>query len=99
MSREGDLGGGQVHPVSGQDGRVLVGPQVVVAPPVGIIPPPRPDPAHLDGVDQSGHLLLLHQRRDEAALISRSVGDRVLHHVLTEELHLGLEGGGAGELS
>lgn len=33
------------------------------------------------------HLLLLHQGRDEAALVGRSVGHRVDHEVPTEEVH------------
>ena len=74
----------------GEDGRILGGPQVVVASPAVIILPPWFDPAHLDGVDQFRHLLLLHQRRDEAPFVLRSVGDRVDHQVAAEELYLRL---------
>lgn len=38
------------------------------------------------------HLLLLHQGRDEAALVSRAVGHRVDHDVPTEEVHRRLIG-------
>lgn len=79
-----------MHPVSGQDRGVLGGPEVVVALRAVILHPPRFDPAHLDGMNQFGHLLLLHQRRDEAAFVFRSVGNRVDHHLRTEELHLRL---------
>lgn len=79
-----------MHPVLGQNGRVLAGPEVVVAPPAVILLSPRFDPTHLNGVNQFGHFLLLNERRDEAALICWSVGNRVEHQVFTEELHLRL---------
>lgn len=86
-----------MHLVFGQNRRVLAGPEIVIAPPAVILHPPRFDPPHLNGVDQFRHLLLLDERRDEAAFVFRSVGDRVDHQVFTEELHLRLRrrGGGA----
>lgn len=92
VTRQRSFRGREVHPVFGQDGGVLAGPQVVVAPPAVVLHPPGFDPAHLDGVDQFRDLLLLHQRRDEAALVLGSVGDRVDHHLIGEELHLRLKG-------
>lgn len=75
-----------------QNGGILPSPQVVVAPPAVVIHAARFNPAHLDRVHQLGDLFLLHQRRDEAALVFGSVGDRVDHHLVTEELHLRLKG-------
>lgn len=74
-----------------QNGGILPGPQVVVAALAVVIHPPRFNPAHLDRMHQLGDLLLLHQRRDEAAFVFGSVGDRVDHHLATEELHLRLK--------
>lgn len=79
-----------MHSVSGQDRGVLGGPEVIVALRAVILHPPRFDPAHLDGVNQLGHFLLLHQRWDEAAFVFGPVGYRVDHHLRTEELHLRL---------
>lgn len=92
VTRQRGFGRRQVHAVFGQDGGILPGPQVVVAPPAERLRPPGLNPAHLDGVHQSGDLLLLHQRGDEAALVLGSVGDRVDHHLAAEELHLRLKG-------
>lgn len=93
MSRQGHLGGGKVHLVSGQDGRVVSGPQVVVAlgGGAGVLHLAGLDPAHLDSVHQPRHLLLLQQRRDEAALVLWPAGDWVEHHLAAEHLHLRLE--------
>lgn len=54
VSRQGHLGGGQVHLVSGQNGRVVSSPQVVVAlgGGAGVLHLTGLDPAHLDSMHQ-----------------------------------------------
>lgn len=42
--------------MSGQNGRVFAGPQVVIPPPAIILYPPGFDPTHFYGMDQFGHL-------------------------------------------
>lgn len=56
MTRQLDFGGGQMHPVVGQDGRVLIGPQVVETSARVRLHAPWFDPPHFDGMNQFGHL-------------------------------------------
>lgn len=93
MSGQRHLGGGQVHLVPGQDGRIISGPQVVILSvlvPFRVLDPSGLDPAHLDGMDQLRDLLLLQQRWDEAAFVLWPISNWVDHHLIAEELHLGL---------
>jgi len=56
VTRKRDFGSRQVHPVSGQNGRVLIGPQVVVTGFAVVLHPPRFDPTHLNSMYQLRHL-------------------------------------------
>lgn len=93
VSWQRHLGSGEVHLVSGQDGRLVSGPQVVVelGGGAGVLHLAGLDPAHLDSVHQLRHLLLFQQRWYKAALVLWPIGDRVEHYLAAEHLHLGLE--------
>lgn len=56
VTRQRGFGSREVHLVSGQNGRVLTGPQVVEAPPAVVLHPPGFDPTHFNGVNQFGDL-------------------------------------------